>query len=349
MREIFLQERAAHPLAEARDFLKLLYQSEFGGGHMATDAEESLGRLTAEWASCQVAEIGPEDAFSPVGGGLVRLNLRPAMALGLRPETVHGLFTDAANRPRGSAAGLEKPLVLLRSLAGELGLDAGELDGEIMEWRGAGFPALGHSDAYRRAYRPAYRLVGEAAERFLPLFQAIDAHILSHGRAVVAIDGDSGSGKSTLGALVAAVYGGNLYHMDDFFLPPERKTPERLAEPGGNVDWERFKGEIADRLGAPLRYRPYSCRAGSLGAEARTSPTAVEVVEGVYSLHPALRHAYGIKVFLAAAPEFQRRRIRERSGERMLSRFVNEWIPLEKLYFDRLDVRNCCDLVFEMS
>jgi len=349
MREIFLKERAAHPLCEARDFVKLAYQSEFGGGHMAKDAAESLERLRSEYTACIGARIGPEDAFSPVGGGLVRLNLRPAAALGLRAETVNGLFAHAANQPRGSVEGLEEKLALLRSLAGELHLDAGELDGAIDDWHKAGFPAVGHSDAYHRAYRPAYRLVGDAAEAFLPLFQAIDAHVLERGRAVIAIDGDSGAGKSTLGALVAAVYGANLYRMDDFFLPPERKTPERLSEPGGNVDWERFRREIVDRLGSPLRYRPYSCRTGSCGAEVSVEPTAVEVVEGVYSLHPALRHAYDLKVFLAAAPDFQRRRILERSGERMLQRFAREWIPLEKLYFERLNVRGESDLTFELS
>ena len=63
----------------------------------------------------------------------------------------------------------------------------------------------------------------------------------------VAIDGPCASGKSTLGALLRGVYGANLFHMDDYFLPFARKTPERLAEPGGNVDYERFFAEVAGR------------------------------------------------------------------------------------------------------
>ena len=32
--------------------------------------------------------------------------------------------------------------------------------------------------------------------------------------------------------------------MDDFFLPMELRTAERLEEPGGNVHYERFSAEV---------------------------------------------------------------------------------------------------------
>ena len=69
-------------------------------------------------------------------------------------------------------------------------------------------------------------------------------------------------------------------------------------------------------------------------------------IEGVYSLHPALRDAYDLRVFLAIEPEAQRERIRIRSGEALLRRFQEKWIPLENAYFARLGVRECCQLVF---
>ena len=106
-----------------------------------------------------------------------------------------------------------------RANAARLELDEEAVAREVDAWRAAGYPALSHSGVYRALYHPAYRLVPEATERFLALFQAIDALLERKGRARVAIDGNSGAGKSTLGALLAAVYGGNLYHMDDFFLP----------------------------------------------------------------------------------------------------------------------------------
>ena len=343
MLEILLEEKKRHPAAEARDLCKLLYQSEFGAGHMAMDAEAGLARLRAECAACGAGEDEP---FTDVGGGLVRLHLRALPALKLRLETVNGLFAQAC-APRGSVAGLEEKLNTLRESAAGLGLRPEDVDAEIAHWRAAGYPALSHSQTYRTLYHPAYRLVPAAASRCLSLFQAIDALLDQKGGVRVAIDGNSGAGKSTLGALLAAVYGGNLFHMDDFFLPPERKTPTRLAEPGGNVDRERFEREVLSHLGTPFSYRPWRCHPGAFAAPVSVEPRAVEIIEGVYSLHPQLRSAYDLRVFFSIAPEAQQARIRARSGEAMLSRFLTEWIPLENTYFDRLGVRACCQLAFE--
>ena len=53
---------------------------------------------------------------------------------------------------------------------------------------------------------------------------------------LVAIDGMCGSGKTTLGQVLSKVYDCNLFHMDDFFLRPEQRTAERMAQDGGNVE-----------------------------------------------------------------------------------------------------------------
>ena len=239
---------------------------------------------------------------------------------------------------------------MLRENAGALGLTEEAVEAEIAPWRVAGYPALSHSQIYRARYHPAYRLVPAAARRFLPLFQAVDALLQERGGARVAIDGNSGAGKSTLGALLAAVYGGNLYHMDDFFLPQERKTAQRLAEPGGNVDRERFQAEVLSHLGAPFSYRPWRCHPGAFAAPVAASPRAVEIVEGVYSLHPDLRAAYDLRVFLAIAPQGAGRAHprAQRRGDAQVLRPLNGY-RWENVYFDRLGVRECCQLVFSQG
>mgnify|MGYP003765190341 CR=1 FL=1 len=40
----------------------------------------------------------------------------------------------------------------------------------------------------------------------------------------------------------------NIFHMDDFFLQEKQRTSERLQEIGGNIDYERFKEEIFEKL-----------------------------------------------------------------------------------------------------
>ena len=73
--------------------------------------------------------------------------------------------------------------------------------------------------------------------------------LLKNGRQIViAVDGNCTAGKTTLAECLAKEYDCNVIHMDDFFLRPEQRTAQRLAEPGGNVDYERFREEVLGNL-----------------------------------------------------------------------------------------------------
>lgn len=76
----------------------------------------------------------------------------------------------------------------------------------------------------------------------------IEALLAERDHVLVAIDGPCASGKTMLAATVNKRFGGNVLHMDDFFLRPEQRTPERFAQPGGNVDRERFETEVLTPL-----------------------------------------------------------------------------------------------------
>ncbi|MFR7635787.1 MAG: hypothetical protein ACLUYZ_00015 [Lachnospiraceae bacterium] len=49
--------------------------------------------------------------------------------------------------------------------------------------------------------------------------------------------------------------------MDDFFLRPEQRTAARLAQPGENVDHERFLSEVLQPAlrGEAVTYHPFRC------------------------------------------------------------------------------------------
>lgn len=184
---------------------------------------------------------------------------------------------------------------------------------------------------------------------FQTLFDAIDRLLSRQDWVWTAIDGRCASGKSTLGARLREVYGANLFHMDDYFLPFARKTPERLAEPGGNVDYERFRAEVlTPKRGAAIPWRAFDCAAQTLGPVQVAKPARLTIVEGSYSLHPALRDAYDLKVFLSIDPDRQSGRILKRNGPEKHVRFLSEWIPLEEAYFEKLRIREICDLAFDV-
>ena len=130
---------------------------------------------------------------------------------------------------------------------------------------------------------------------------------------LIAIDGRSAAGKSTLAAQLEKALGWQVIHMDDFFLRPDQRTPQRLGEPGGNVDYERFLEEVLLPLsrGEAVLYRPYDCHTQSFRTPSILAPSRVVVVEGAYSCHPKLREYYDLRVFLSEDREEQARRIRQ--------------------------------------
>ena len=172
----------------------------------------------------------------------------------------------------------------------------------------------------------------------LPLLLAVRQRLACEGSVLLVLDGPCAGGKSTAAALPEACTGATVFHMDDFFLPPEKRTAERLAQPGGNVDYERFLAEVLDKL--PLQkalgYRAWDCHAQRL--EPRIAPPGrLTIIEGAYALHPAFAARYGalepICALVDVEPAVQLSRLTRRDPE-LLPRFQNEWIPLEKAYFE---------------
>ena len=169
-------------------------------------------------------------------------------------------------------------------------------------------------------------------------------------RRIIAIDGRCASGKTTLASELRALTGCAVYHMDDYFPRPQQRTPERLASPGGNVDWERFREEILIPLcsGAEeISRRAFDCGSLELLPPVLERAANLVVVEGSYSCHPELWKYYSLRVFLTVDPEEQLRRILERDGPDKLVQFKERWIPMEEKYFSAFDVQGRCDLVFE--
>lgn len=183
------------------------------------------------------------------------------------------------------------------------------------------------------------------------LCMRIDALLLKKPHAVIAIDGPAASGKTTLAARLASRCGAQVLHMDDYFLQPHQRTPERYAEPGGNVDRERFLSEALLPLSRGEAYmrRRFDCGSMTLLEGEAAQPAALTIVEGSYSLHPALSPYYDLRVLLDVSPEQQSARILARSGVEKHRQFIERWIPLESHYFTETHIEERCDMQLAME
>ncbi len=354
LKNLLIKHYNQYPQAQLKDMVKFIYQHEFGSGHLVTDETASLKRLQEEYLALKEHSYDRKSSaaiFEEIGNGLCRLNLSKLQDTGLNLTTVNRFFLNTAKMTRGSMESFEKKLEVLKECCrdGILPYAIKELKAYLQDYQSQGYPPVRHSEEFRQAYSPAYRVVKTEYRDFFKLFCKIDVLMKAKNRTFAAIDGNSGAGKTNLAALLREIYDANIFHMDDFFLTPELRTEERLKEVGGNVDYLRFKEEVIGGLesGEEFYYRRYDCHKQAFVERVRVVPKPVNIIEGVYSMHPTLIDYYDLKVFLGIDSEEQGKRILQRNGAIMYQRFLVEWIPMENRYFEEMNIEEQADLIFK--
>lgn len=345
-RALLSQHCSTYPGLQTEDIFKYLYHSAFGCDHLVSDEQSALQYILGEYATAGDAP----DLIEPLDGSYSRVHLG-VLKNGLCPETLARIFVLSAKREADGTAHLVHKLAVAQEMLqdGTLSMDDKHFSEQLDAWRAAGFPALHHSDAFRKAYHPAYRVIANQYVAILPLLTEIDKRLKS-GSTVVAIEGGSASGKTTLADILLQIYGDNtcnVFHTDDFFLQPAQRTQARLAEVGGNLDRERFAQEIVRPLGANahVTYRRFDCMTQTLGEPITVQKSALTVIEGAYSMHPAFGQYYHLAVFLDIDPATQKERVAKRNAPALAKRFFEEWIPLENAYFSGTDVKSRAHLI----
>ena len=144
-------------LMQPTDAVKLLYQNEFGGGHLITDPEACLEYLRREFS--QVTHDDTVPTWEDIGNGIIRVNLAGIQEADL--PRLGLIFIRSSQIHHGSMAQFHEKLQLLRELTqhSHLPFSIQQLDAYLKEYADAGFPAVSHSHSYRQAYHPAYRVV----------------------------------------------------------------------------------------------------------------------------------------------------------------------------------------------
>lgn len=162
---------------------------------------------------------------------------------------------------------------------------------------------------------------------------------------IIAIDGRCAAGKTTLAAWLSEKLGGDVIHMDDFFLPLELRTKERSAEAGGNVHYERFISEVLPQLKErkSFSYQRFDCSQMALGKQVPVKNKGIILVEGAYSCHPVFGDYMDRKIFMDIDRNTQEERILFRNGKERLQDFKEKWIPMEEAYFAAFSIEEHAD------
>jgi hypothetical protein len=182
----------------------------------------------------------------------------------------------------------------------------------------------------------------------IPLRASLDG-LLSQGKPIVlAIDGWATSGKTSLLETLTKDYQSRVVHTDDFFLPQELRTDERLSKPGGNLHYERFVAAVLPGLRQKkgFSYQAFDCGFMQLGAWRSLAPAQLTIVEGSYALHPIFGAYYDISIFMTCPPKLQLARIKSRNPNR-LEQFRKHWIPIEEAYFQAFSIEKTADFTIQ--
>lgn len=236
-RAFLLAHCQAYPRLELTDLFKALYQSACGCEHLVGDASAAAAYITDEAASCKPHSGA---VIEPLDGEYVRVHL-DILKDGLSADTFARLFACSAEHHDGAKALLEEKLdVLLRLAArGEIPFSLEATRAAVDAGKKAGLPACHHSETFRRAYAPAYRLMKAEYARLLPLLSRIDAALRDSDRVLLALDGACASGKTTLAAFSRSCMAAPCFiWMTSFSVPSSARPnamPSRAATWTGNA------------------------------------------------------------------------------------------------------------------
>lgn len=157
LRQILTDHAGKYPLMEPTDAVKLIYQNEFGAGHMIKDETTCMTYLFREY-ECVTKQESAE-IFEDIGNGLVRVHLSALKNNQL--ESLGRVFIHGAAQHRGTLERFIRKLEVLKALTAEgyFSFHSEQLQLYLKAYMDAGYPAVSHSEAYRRQYRPAYRVI----------------------------------------------------------------------------------------------------------------------------------------------------------------------------------------------
>lgn len=162
-RASILEHCRKYPLLEVRDLFKFLFQSSFGCEHMVSSLERATDYVKREaegMSRLDYEHIDKADLIDPLDGNYSRVHLA-FLWRGISPEKLSELFYLSAKKEPNGHDELCRKLGIAREMIcdGVIDLPLDEFDKLHGEWKELGYPAIHHSETFRREYRPAYRVI----------------------------------------------------------------------------------------------------------------------------------------------------------------------------------------------
>lgn len=196
-------------------------------------------------------------------------------------------------------------------------------------------------------FEDAFIIISEQDLKLLPVLSKLDALNNRKEQVIIAIDGYAASGKTTLASKLAKIFDGNVFHMDDFYKKPVINPKDTLSMYGSNIDFDKINDTIVDpiTMQKPVIYHPFNVITHTHIDPIKIPYRKFIIFEGAYSMHPYMKIAYDYTIFYDISKTLQIKRIYKRNGFKKLVKFIHTWIPNEKKYAKKLNIRQKADSV----
>ncbi len=156
---VLLEHSKKYPLMQPCDALKLCFQNEFGGGHLIKNRKTAFEFLEKEFTN--VIGIPRTHLYDEIGNGIIRVNLSSSEIGSESLTRLFDFFCASSEEIHGSVVSFEGKLKELVEISKEgcFSFENAELLRYLSEYKKQGYPPVSHSEIYRKAYFPAYRIV----------------------------------------------------------------------------------------------------------------------------------------------------------------------------------------------
>ena len=172
------QQMTAYPESHLLDIYKSCFQDYMGAEHLVPDSEKAKAYLMKELATVNLNELQPwYYEYCGVDGRYVRLSLRTVLENRITTDVLLDAFIRSANaRKRPSVGKFARRWHKIIDTIEDMNLDLPDYEREKLfldSIIAKGKYATSHSEAYRKAYNPHYRIVERSIfeKELMPLLQ----------------------------------------------------------------------------------------------------------------------------------------------------------------------------------
>lgn len=158
-RQALIAHYRQYPELQITDLFKYLYQSAFGCEHMVSSLEKAIAYIRKESENNITNHHLP--LIDALDGAYSRVHLSCLNENGLTAETLGTYFFLSAKKEPDALSSLEDKLTVAKELVYEkiLPFSSEAFENAVTEWKTLGYPAIHHSEIFRKTYHPSYRVI----------------------------------------------------------------------------------------------------------------------------------------------------------------------------------------------